>query len=161
MPPRRDAETRFWAKVNKNGPTAPHMETCCWVWTAATLVDGGYGAFRPEPKILVRAHRYAYQTCIGQIPDGKQVDHCCLNPVCVRSEHLRLVTNKQNSEHIGAINSRSGFRGVYQRGNKWIAQVMHNRKTIYVGIFENINDANAAAVAKRNELFTHNDLDRQ
>ena len=34
-------EERFWKKVDKNGPTLPHMETECWLWTGAT--NGKYG----------------------------------------------------------------------------------------------------------------------
>lgn len=28
---------RFWPKVDKNGPTMPHMQTCCWVMERAAL----------------------------------------------------------------------------------------------------------------------------
>ena len=38
---------------------------------------------------------------------------------------------------------------------------MCNGKRHHVGYFTTVQDAEAAVIAKRNELFTHNDLDRQ
>lgn len=38
--------------------------------------------------------------------------------------------------------------------------VMHNRRSIYVGCFTSLEAAEVAAIAGRNELFTHNDADR-
>jgi phosphoribosyl 1,2-cyclic phosphodiesterase len=75
---------------------------------------------------------------------------------------LRLATRKQNSENItGAYsNSRSGIRGVTQRGNRWRAQARHNGKLITAGTFDDIKDAEEAVIALRAELFTHSDMDR-
>lgn len=56
---------------------------------------------------------------------------------------------------------KSGVRGVRQTPNgKWQASVGHNGKDITVGTFADLRDAEAAVIAKRNELFTHNDVDR-
>jgi hypothetical protein len=46
--------------------------------------------------------------------------------------------------------------------NRWYAQLKHNGKQIHVGSFarDAKADAEAAIIAKRNEPFTHNDLDR-
>jgi hypothetical protein len=90
------------------------------------------------------------------------VDHICSNRVCVRPDHLRIVTRKENSEHLTGAdkNSVSGVRGVTRQKNRWRAQVRHNGKLISVGSYINIEDAEAAVIAKRLELFTHNDSDR-
>lgn len=63
--------------------------------------------------------------------------------------------------------SKSGVRGVFpntgtHKGTKkkWQAMVGHNGKKHYLGLFETIEEAEAAVVAKRNELHTHNDSDR-
>jgi hypothetical protein len=38
--------------------------------------------------------------------------------------------------------------------------VKHDGKRIYLNRFDTTPEAEAAVIAKRNELFTHNDLDR-
>lgn len=146
-----DPHIRFWAKVE--------ITPDCWNWTGAKN-EKGYGMFKPH-----RAHRVSYQWLFGELAPGVLLDHTCHNKACVRPDHLRPVTNKQNTENVvGAQrNSKSGVRGVWwdKDASKWRAAVRHNRKLIHVGYFESIEDADAAVKAKRNELFTHNDMDRK
>lgn len=148
-------EQRFWAKVDQSGD--------CWLWVGA-VDTWQYGQLRiAGSNILV--HRFSYEMHVGPIPADMQVDHRHTCPkVCVRPAHLRLVTQKQNNEnHRGAqANSRSGVRGVYWRKERarWVAEVSHNHKRLTVGYFKAVEDAEAAVIAKRNELFTHNDADR-
>lgn len=85
---------RFWSKVNKNGPTMPHMDTPCWVWTASKS-NKGYGQFGFKPK-NIGAHRFAYTITCGNIPDDVMVLHRCDNPPCVRPDHLFLGTHGDN-----------------------------------------------------------------
>jgi hypothetical protein len=135
----------------------------CLVWTNPVM-DGEYPRFRVDGR-QVLAHRYSYEIHVGPIPDGMFIDHRCHNRKCVKPEHLRLATNKQNLENLlGAhSSSKSGVRGVYYRSssNKWCAQVGHNNKSVFVGNFDSLEEAEAAVVAKRNELYTHNDADRR
>jgi hypothetical protein len=97
---------------------------------------------------------------------SRQVDHKCHNTCCVRPTHLRPATNKQNNENKRGAHrdSRSGIRGVYwnERRNCWYTSMGHNGKLIAAGSFppEAKAEAEAAIIAKRNEFFTHNDLDR-
>jgi hypothetical protein len=111
----------------------------------------------------VVAHRYAYELMVG--PIEARLDHRCLNRLCVNPEHLRPATAKQNNENrAGAqANSLTGVRGVtFDAGKrKYRARVRHNRQLIHVGWFHTIEEAETAVVAKRNELFTHNELDRR
>lgn len=149
-------EDRFWAKVDKSGE--------CWRWTAATD-SHGYGqiVLPGTPVKKAPAHRLSWALANGPIPDGLFIDHVCHNTLCVRPEHLRLATNKQNLENRGAqANSKSGVRGVnwHKAAGKWRAVVKHNMVHHYIGLFASIDDAEAAVKAKRNELFTHNDTDR-
>jgi len=133
----------------------------CWVWTASTNEDG-YGCIRVGGKMM-KAHRVAYEMEHGAIPEGMQVDHRCHTPACVRPDHLRLATNKQNQENrAGAqANSKSGVRGVYWKAEKrkWCAQVRHNGRLIHLGYFATIEEAEVVVIAKRLELFTYNDAD--
>jgi hypothetical protein len=93
-------EARFWAKVNKAGPTMPGMASACWVWTGAKN-RGGYGQLRFNNKTL-NAHRVVWMLVKGPIPyDGSRslcVCHKCDNPSCCRDEHFFLGTHADNSK---------------------------------------------------------------
>ncbi|UYL88350.1 HNH endonuclease [Arthrobacter phage EvePickles] len=148
-------EERFWSKVTKT--------EFCWEWTG-TKLDSGYGVLTIHPKMF-KAHRLAYMWAKGHIPDGLQVDHICHNPACVRPAHLRLVTNKQNQENRKGPGLRnvSGYRGVFwnKERRKWGTLVCHRGKRFGAGHYDDVEEANAAVVAKRNELYTHNNPDRR
>ena len=147
----RSAEQRFWEKVDKSGD--------CWKWTAGKTRTG-YGHFALEPGHMVRAHRFAFESCYGWVPGI--VDHICGDKLCVRPEHLREATQKQNQEHrigLRADNS-TGYRGVWRKRNKFEAQVLHHGVKYRLGVFDTAAEAGEAARLKRIELYTHNDLDR-
>lgn len=144
----------FWAKVNKTGE--------CWEWTG-TRRQHGHGSAKISG-MNVGAHRVSYQLHFGPIPDGMVIDHTCHNPPCVNPAHLRAVRQKQNMENrIGAhANSKSGVRGVswHKARRTWNVTVKHNGKSLHGGSFRSIAEAEGAAIALRNKLFTHNDADR-
>lgn len=146
---------RFWAKVDKT-------EGGCWIWQA-TISTWGYGQFWAYGRII-GAHRFAWQLIHGPIEKGMDLDHICHRKSCVNPEHLRIATRKQNSENQRGpqSNSRSGVLGVtwHCRMLKWQANVRHNGRLHYVGTFDTVAAAEVAVIAKRNELFTHNDRDR-
>lgn len=141
-------EERFWSKVDKSGD--------CWLWTAAVVANRGYGLFSVAGRLKL-AHRFSYEIFNGPIPEGMQVDHRCHVRRCVNPFHLRLVTPKQNSENRSGAqrNSSSGVRGVYRQKatGRWCARVGHNGKTIHVGYFDDLAEAERAVIAKRSELF--------
>ena len=150
--PAKSAEERFWEKVDKT--------SSCWNWIGAQTA--GYGSFRFDGRAVL-AHRFSFELLVEAIGDGMEVDHICRNPRCVRPDHLRSTTRKQNSENRARRSgkSRSGVRGVYQWRNstRWRAVTTHNHRYIHVGIFDTIEEAEAAVIAKRNQLHTHNDTD--
>ncbi len=147
-------DERFWAKVDKTGE--------CWLWTGS-IGKNGYGQVRVNNKLEL-AHRYVYEQTHGPIATGIHLDHKCHNTACVAPAHLRPVTVKQNAEHRAgpSIVSTSGVLGVSWDAarHRWQANVGHNGRRHYVGRFTDLADAEAAVIAKRNELFTHNDHDR-
>lgn len=159
LPPPLTFEERFWAKVEKTDR--------CWIWTGDMVAGHGYGIIAmpgTQGRKRARAHRLSYEWAHGPIPNGMLVDHICHNKACVNPDHLRLATVKQNQENlIGArSNSKSGVRGVCwdQRTKRWIATVGHNGKHYWCGRHDSLEQAEAAVIAKRNELFTHNVMDR-
>ena len=147
------AHANFWSKVHKTGEF--------WEWAGA-LYGNGYGAFRgPDGRVTV-AHRYAFEEAFGAIDAKADIDHRCGNTRCVRPGHLRSATRKQNMEHRVSSNrnNRSGYRGVYFADGAWNVMVRHNYKAHYLRGFRTPEEANEAAIALRNELFSYNDRDR-
>jgi len=150
LPTKPTAEEMFWEKVDKSDG--------CWEWTGAKT-PLGYPRFRGNEY----GHRFSWALVNGPIPEKGEIDHRCHNPGCVRPDHLRLATRKQNIEnHSGPKkNSKSGVRGVHERpSGTWFGRVRHDGTIYYLGTFKDIRDAEAAVVAKRNELHAFNDLDR-
>ena len=67
----------------------------CWVWTGFRSSPQGYGGIKIGGVRLV-AHRVAYETWVGPIPAGLQLDHLCRNRPCVNPAHLEPVTRQEN-----------------------------------------------------------------
>lgn len=79
---------RFTAKV------APRADGC-WIWTAAVDKTTGYGKFHADGH-TVNAHRFAYETFVGPVPAGLDLDHLCRVRSCVKPAHLEPVTRREN-----------------------------------------------------------------
>lgn len=77
---------RFWQYVEKSDG--------CWIWRG-TQNGRGYGFFYIARKQRL-VHRYAYELLIGPIRDGAVVMHTCDVPLCVRPEHLKAATQREN-----------------------------------------------------------------
>lgn len=104
------------------------------------------------------AHRMAWLYTYGQWPDG-QIDHINRTKDDNRIENLRVVTPKQNNENRGLpIKNTSGYNGVRwsARSDKWIAEIGHFGRTVYLGQFSNKDLAIAARLSAESRLFTHN-----
>ncbi|MGW6658833.1 HNH endonuclease signature motif containing protein [Rhodococcus sp. NPDC055024] len=87
---------------------AKQGEGGCLVWTGE-ITNRGYGRIViKRQKVL--AHRWSYETFVGEIPDGYVVDHKCNRPSCVNPAHLQAVTQQHNvirsETDLAAINAR-------------------------------------------------------
>lgn len=111
----------------------------------------------------IGAHRFSYELSNGSIPAGALVDHKCRNTSCVNPAHLRLADKSQNGQNRqgATVLSKSGVLGVHYDASrrKWVAQVQHNGAH-WSRRFDTLAEAEAAVIAKRNELFTYNAADR-
>lgn len=63
----------------------------CILWTGALDKDG-YGYSNGK-----RAHRTAYATAYGGVPDGMEIDHTCRTRACINPDHLEAVTRAENN----------------------------------------------------------------
>jgi hypothetical protein len=86
--PKTPPATRFWAKVEKTEG--------CWLWTAATGGQMGYGTIGVTRTRMMYAHRLSWEMHHGPIPIGSLVLHHCDQPRCVRPDHLFLGTRADN-----------------------------------------------------------------
>ncbi len=76
--------------------------------------------------------------------DRRQVDHINGDGLDNRKENLRICDTSKNviNRSIGKINT-SGYKGVNWRkkSKKWVARIGFNNKRIYLGDFNNKEDA--------------------
>jgi len=83
----RSDEARFGQKVTV-------LANGCWAWRNDLTQ---YGHFKRStagcdgPQNL-QAHRFAYETIVGRIPEGHHLHHECENPGCVNPAHLVPLT---------------------------------------------------------------------
>jgi len=106
--------------------------------------------------IQIRAHRIAYKIMTGEWPPlGYEVDH--VNGIKDDNswDNLRLATKSQNRLNLSTpAHNTSGIKGVslHKKTNTWRVCVMLNGKQYSGGYFEDINDAEAAAINLRERL---------
>jgi hypothetical protein len=90
-------------------------------------------------------------------PENKPlVDHIDNNRLNNNVKNLRWATYQENSFNRQAPrNNTSNIKGVSfgKKTNKWRAQIKLNGKNLYLGLFNNIEEATKARKKKANELF--------
>lgn len=87
---------------------------------------------------------------INNTPDDLFTDHINGNRSDNRSQNLRTVTKAENRLNLTNLqkNNRSGFMGVYEQGNKWIAEFKRKK----LGSFSTREQAANAYKMARNSL---------
>lgn len=87
-------------------------ETGCWEWrgarkTARQYGSQPYGNFKANGRVR-SAHRFIYETLVGPVPSGLELDHQCRNRLCCNPDHLEPVTHGENMRR-GASARRPGL----------------------------------------------------
>lgn len=150
---RGDDQARFWGKVDRSEG--------CWEWTGSKT-SNGYGRFRLDGRLHL-AHRASWKWTNGPIPDGMQIDHTCWSRSCVNPSHLRLANNAMNSQNRAGGYGASGARGVHWNKNrrKWQAGVMLSGKGHYLGLYEDMAEAERAVTEWRREHMPYSIMDQE
>ena len=102
----------------------------CWLWQGG-LTYQGYGRVYVNNRDL-RAHRFAYELLIGEVPEGLVLDHLCRVRNCVNPAHLEPVTDRVNAlRGIGPAASLAAAthcqRGHELSGNNLLLEPRPNR----------------------------------
>jgi hypothetical protein len=103
-------------------------EAGCWVWQKFTHYGYGkiyVGSHTAGDRRSASAHRVSYETFVGPIPDGFQIDHLCRNTACVNPEHLQAVSPQLNAIRRAAHNQ--GYE-VCPRGHRLTARTKYLRR---------------------------------
>ena len=90
-------------------------------------------------------------------PDNKEcVDHKDNNKTNNHITNLRWATTNEN-QHNSSISSRntSGCKGVcwHKKAKKWHARIMIDGIHVFIGLFDNLEDARTARFNRANEAF--------
>lgn len=134
-----DDEARFWSYVNQDRPVpASHPELGpCWPWNGPTTQptpDGPlYGVTHVDgtPGRNVRAHRFAYELLVGEIPPKKHLHHRCENTLCVNPKHLEPLSPAAHlalTDPVGARDAAMAARTTCSRGHPKDRFGYHNGK---------------------------------
>lgn len=110
-------DAAFWAKVNQS-------DDGHWYWLG-TKNWSGYGNLLRDGK-RIYAHRYAYILLNGPLPPKACLLHSCDIRHCVRPDHLRIGSRRENSlemvergrsqkgeSHSGAILTEDAIKAIF------------------------------------------------
>lgn len=73
------------------------LTTNCW--EHPSLDADGYARISTSidsARLSTSWHRYFYETFVGPVPDGLELDHVCRNRSCCNPDHLEPVTSGRN-----------------------------------------------------------------
>jgi len=98
-----------------------------------------------EPNVITSKKVLHMHQIILEVPEGMVVDHINNDSMDNRSANLRAATKAQNSYNRKKISRpcSSKYKGVcwHKKSLKWQAEVMFEKKSIYLGYFKNEIDA--------------------
>lgn len=105
---------RFWARVLQ------HTDTGCWLWQRS--LRNGYGRVRvwvADDSQRVPVHRLTYETFVGAIPEGLQIDHLRKVCHCCNPAHLEAVTSRVNTLRGATLSAANASKTHCCRGHEF------------------------------------------
>jgi len=84
---------------------------------------------------------YLHRQLLGWHDKLPEIDHINGDRWDYRIENLRFCTHSENASNRMNTNNRTGYVGVTQRGNKWIARLKREGKRIWLGTHSTPEDA--------------------
>ena len=104
------------------------------------------------------AHRLAWLYVTGEWPD-RALDHINGDKMDNRIANLRLASASENNMNVSARRSnKTGLKGVFPVGKRYMAQIRANGKVHYIGRFATPEEAHQAYLQRAREL--HGDFAR-
>jgi len=112
----------------------PEPNSGCILWTSVIL-KGGYGQIVLRDPVTHRltsstAHRVAYETAKGPLPEGVEPDHLCRNRRCINVGHLEAVShavNVRRGTSAAAHRARAASSTTCRRGHPRTAENTYRR----------------------------------
>jgi hypothetical protein len=143
-----DAETGVVYWINRQGNKSAGA-------VAGSVKRDGYIRVGCKEKSIC-AHRIAWAIAHKEWPD-KSIDHVNGVRSDNRIANLRLVDPIENSQNRRTASKNKGScdaHGVtlHKQSGKWQAAIQSNRKTIYIGLFDSVEQASSAYLAAKAEL---------
>ena len=121
-------------------------------WFAAGGTSGRWYAARREDVGGKKKTVYLHRLLAGE--DGRVVDHVNGNSLDNQRSNLRSVTRRGNQENRMRGYGRTGERNVYQtRHGRYEVKLGPKSGRIYIGVFDTLEEAAAAAKAARLRHF--------
>lgn len=109
-----------------------HLDKYSW------SLSEGYPCTRTEDKKKTRLHHLI----MGKPPKGMVIDHINREKLDNTESNLRMVAHRTNIINTGMFkHNTSGFKGVYKKGEKWVANICVNKKTIALGTYTELAGA--------------------
>jgi hypothetical protein len=124
-------------------------------WCAVKARDTYYAirsGYDKGRKPQIKMHRF-----ISELADSNILcDHKDGNGLNNQKHNLRVSNKSQNGMNRGPQkNGTSKYKGVswFAKANKWMAKITINKKQMYIGCFNDIEDAAKAYDEKAKEIF--------
>lgn len=119
--------------------------------------DGYLGVSLLNKQYLV--HRIIWLLHYKEWPKD-EVDHIDGNRTNNKIENLRISNRFDNNRnrHGPSKSNKLGVLGVYSHKHKYIATIRVNSKSIYLGLFSTLEEAQAAYLNKKREVHSSNTL---
>lgn len=134
-----------------------------WKWQARRDTNTFY-ADRTDRSNPLKRKTVSMHRAIMRVDDpSMNVDHIDHNGLNNTRENLRICTPAQNARNQKtSVRNTTGFKGVYKRGDRFIAAITVNWRCIYLGTFDSAEEAarhyNQAAVQHFSEFACLNDV---